>query len=899
MLGFTKIESLQKPKYPLATLWVLGTSTLIILLAILDSFLLHRSEVSSVISPLQRHDIQSCEMSYAYPMFFEVDRQKPESTLSKKYRLYLYREGDLDDPNRLYGIPALFIPGQAGSHKQIRSLASETTRLFHSSQAEQNLDFFTVGFNEELSALDGQTLLDQAEYTNKAIKLILSLYNSHSKPPTSVLIIGHSMGGIVARTSFMLPSYTPFSVSTIITLATPHISAPLLLDSRIYNVYKKMVQFWIDRQSTLLKHVTLISIAGGSLDNIVNSDTTNIEDFIPKTHGLTTYTTSIPGVWTSTDHMAILWCNQLIRVLASTLLQVASVRDDLEKRMAIFRQNLVDGEHSERFNHKKQEQKKFSTHSIKEEKIMSTQSNETKIMFDKREDFVLLLPTSPQKPFNFLTNIPPKYDSCWSLAICAAVDTSEHICENAAVKTYILPSAISAHLSKSTPYRLITIDPKYVSRNSYIGVAKTCSKYFSLDNSEEKALFVIAYSDQKQPKAHNNGVWDIIWSGLMFDVSFAQPLHAFPYLKNSLFAFDIQVISIKGNNDPLFPPMMKQTSNQHEIRFYRDLREGVSDRITFHQPTSANANGLLLEFFVDSQSLTVQIRLDWYGTLGRCVLRYGILVLHFFRVIACTVLCTQLYSYVQGKKDKRFEPIKLVILQCLSGPFLQLAHLILISGAFQCTLLSYIDNEISQKIYPALLIGANEWIMVGLVLFFFGLSVGFTVIIWSTICTVTSTLAYCCNLLPSIKLTLSLQQQTILFVAVTIGALKIVPPSVIIVGYILLWLFLTTVAKSNLNIYHYRQTWLLFLVSILPRHAPQVIVYVKNLLVGWTTITSASWQEVLTIALLVSLTTIGRTPTIFEQKRIAMPILCLFNVIIVYQILFGFAHPFILSHLDQ
>ncbi|OBZ85265.1 GPI inositol-deacylase [Choanephora cucurbitarum] len=784
MLGFTKIEGLQKPKYPLATLWVLGISTLIILLAILDSFLLHRSEVSSVISPLQRHDFQSCEMSYAYPMFFEIDRQKPESTLSKKYRLYLYREGNLDDPNRLYGIPALFIPGQAGSHKQIRSLASETTQLFHSSQAEQNLDFFTVGFNEELSALDGQTLLDQAEYTNKAIKLILSLYNSHSKPPTSVLIIGHSMGGIVARSSFMLPSYTPSSISTVITLATPHISAPLLLDSKIYKVYKKMVQFWIDRQSTLLEHVTLISIAGGSLDNIVNSDTTNIEDFIPETHGLTTYTTSIPGVWTSTDHMAILWCNQLIRVLASTLLQVVSVKDNLEKRMAIFRQNLVDGEHSERFSHKKQ------------------------------------------------------------------------------------------------------------------GVAKTCSKYFSLDNSEEKALFVIAYSDQKQPKTHNNSVWDIIWSGLMLDVSSAQPLHAFPYLKNSLFAFDIQVISIKGSNDPVFPPMMKQASNQHEVKFYRDLREGVSDRITFHQSIGVNASGLLLEFFTDSQSLTVQIRIDWYGTLGRCVLRYGILVLHFFRVIACTVLCTQLYSYVQSKNNKRFEPINFAILQCLSGPFLQLAHLILISGAFQCTLLSYIDNEISRKIYPALLIGTDEWVMVGLVLFFFGLSVGFTVIIWSTIFVITSTLAYCCNLLPSIKSTLSLQQQMVLFVAVTIGASKIVPPSVIIVGYILLWLFLTTVAKSDLNIYYYRQTWLLFLISILPRHAPQVIVYVKNLLVGWTTITSASSQEALTIAFLVSLTTIGRTPTIFEQKRIAMPILYLFNVIILYQILFGFAHPFILSHLE-
>ncbi|KAI8353344.1 PGAP1-like protein-domain-containing protein [Blakeslea trispora] len=283
-------------------------------------------------------------MSYAYPTFFEIDRPKPDSALSRKYKLYLYREGNLDNPNKLYGIPALFIPGQAGSHKQIRSLASETTRLFHSGQARQNIDFFTIGFNEELSALDGPTLLDQAEYTNKAIKLILSLYNDHPKPPSSVLVIGHSMGGIVARTSFMLSSHIPYSINTIITLATPHMSAPLLLDSRIYKIYKNLTQFWTDNQSTSLKHVTLVSIAGGSLDNIVNSDTTSIEEFIPETHGLTTYTTSIPGVWTSADHMAILWCNQLIRVLASTILQVVDVQDNMEKRMAVFRRTLIDGE---------------------------------------------------------------------------------------------------------------------------------------------------------------------------------------------------------------------------------------------------------------------------------------------------------------------------------------------------------------------------------------------------------------------------------------------------------------------------------------------------------------------------------------------------------------------------
>lgn len=40
-------------------------------------------------------------MSYAYPTFTEVTN-KPNSTLSAKYKLYLYREGYLDGPDQVY-----------------------------------------------------------------------------------------------------------------------------------------------------------------------------------------------------------------------------------------------------------------------------------------------------------------------------------------------------------------------------------------------------------------------------------------------------------------------------------------------------------------------------------------------------------------------------------------------------------------------------------------------------------------------------------------------------------------------------------------------------------------------------------------------------------------------------
>ena len=43
--------------------------------------------------------------------------------------------------------------GQAGSYKQVRSLGSAAHRLTHESHV--TLDFFTIDFNEEFSALSG------------------------------------------------------------------------------------------------------------------------------------------------------------------------------------------------------------------------------------------------------------------------------------------------------------------------------------------------------------------------------------------------------------------------------------------------------------------------------------------------------------------------------------------------------------------------------------------------------------------------------------------------------------------------------------------------------------------------------------------------------------------------
>ncbi|CAG8571393.1 9773_t:CDS:2, partial [Racocetra fulgida] len=145
---------------------------------------------------------------------------------------------------------------------------------------------YDLDFNEEFSALHGHSLLEQAEYLNDAIRYILSLYpaarknqqaDSSTQPlpdPTAVIIIGHSMGGVVARTLFTMPNYQPGSINTILTMATPHILPPAPFDWQISKIYTDINDFWrngysqsVTRQNSL---ADLVKVVAKSLLGIVD-----------------------------------------------------------------------------------------------------------------------------------------------------------------------------------------------------------------------------------------------------------------------------------------------------------------------------------------------------------------------------------------------------------------------------------------------------------------------------------------------------------------------------------------------------------------------------------------------------------------------------------------------------
>jgi glycosylphosphatidylinositol deacylase len=89
----------------------------------------------------------------------------------------------------LHGRPVVFIPGNGGSFRQVRSLASATAHL-QAGRARQ-LDWFALDLNGELSALDATLLTAQTDFAVRAVRRVLQLYDAptldeHQPPPPRV-----------------------------------------------------------------------------------------------------------------------------------------------------------------------------------------------------------------------------------------------------------------------------------------------------------------------------------------------------------------------------------------------------------------------------------------------------------------------------------------------------------------------------------------------------------------------------------------------------------------------------------------------------------------------------------------------------------------------------------------
>ncbi|XP_071964178.1 GPI inositol-deacylase-like isoform X2 [Antedon mediterranea] len=258
----------------------------------------------------------SCSMTYMfqYPTYMPVPGIKEEiQNAFPRYGLYLYGEGEYAKKSKnmkLDGVPVLFIPGNAGSYKQVRSLGSVALR-----KAEKysfHFDYFSVDLDGELVGMYGGFLQHQTEYVVHCINHILSLYQHLKNPPQNVVIVGHSMGGLIARALFLSPKFNSKLVNTIITQATPHDSPVVKADKELDEFQLSVNKFWKNEMNDTLSDVVVLSVGGGFRDNLVRSGLTFLTDVMHPSRSLSVVTSAIPRVWLSTDHLCVVWCKELV-----------------------------------------------------------------------------------------------------------------------------------------------------------------------------------------------------------------------------------------------------------------------------------------------------------------------------------------------------------------------------------------------------------------------------------------------------------------------------------------------------------------------------------------------------------------------------------------------------------
>ncbi|RDX53754.1 PGAP1-domain-containing protein [Lentinus brumalis] len=279
---------------------------------------------------------QGCRMSWMWPSYvLQTKFDHTWTPLARRYSLWLYREANRES-HELHGAPVLFIPGNAGSSHQARSIASSAANQYYSSPYEvspefanekySGLDFFAVEFNEDLSAFHGPTIDSETTYATRAIDYILSLY----PPNTSIIVMGHSMGGVVATALLPNPN-----ISAIITMSTPHILPPVRFDRRIDHIYAQ------NHKHLAADPTPVLSLCGGATDLMIPSESCilspTVLNFNTSLYRRTVFTSALEGCWTGVGHLAMVWCHQVRWRVARAALEIAAVQTVKERALVMDR----------------------------------------------------------------------------------------------------------------------------------------------------------------------------------------------------------------------------------------------------------------------------------------------------------------------------------------------------------------------------------------------------------------------------------------------------------------------------------------------------------------------------------------------------------------------------------
>jgi len=175
------------------------------------------------------------------------------------------------------------------------------------------------GDSSSLSAVHGSEVTSQAYSTNRALHKIRRLYQKSNNESLHIILVGHSIGGVVARGSLLLPNHPHCVVKVILQLSSPNQRPPYALDATLDSVYQAINSGWdaanlnrtknrpisecgnwteqqalpADPRAYLLSadfhcprcasSVRVVSISGGAIDWQVRPELSSLQGLLPRT----------------------------------------------------------------------------------------------------------------------------------------------------------------------------------------------------------------------------------------------------------------------------------------------------------------------------------------------------------------------------------------------------------------------------------------------------------------------------------------------------------------------------------------------------------------------------------------------------------------------------------------
>ena len=503
----------------------------------------------------------------------------------------------------------------------------------------------------------------------------------------------------MARTMLVMPNYQSNSINTIITMSAPHARPPVSFDSDIVQTYKQINKYWREAYSQKwanynpLWHVTLISIAGGGLDTVVPSDYASLSSLVPDTHGFTVFTSSVPNVWTSMDHQAILWCDQFRKVIARSLLDVVDVyRPGQTKpradRMRIFKKWYLTG--MEAVAEKSLPQDEPATLLTLEDNSNSIISQGKRLTLRSfgslHKPQAYLLPVPPNGPsrrvrFTLMTdqildaagetgNLELLFCSVFPLQsgqptslFPMTMDLSGNssgstrlACKNAAADSIALPSSTRTSkypFDEASPFSYLQYELEDIAEHQFVAVVDK-----AVDTTPGWAI--AEFSDQNDSVVRKDmGLAHLITSGLEVQLPAQRPMMMdiqIPALHSSLLAYRLSVGSQAcGDEAELFTPLLRQyLSEPYESKYFVNVKQAninLHGTAPFMPPalkTQAATNGVSLQLWTDptcNTSLDVSLKVDVMGSLGKLYMRYRTVFAAFPLLVVALVLRKQFTVY--------------------------------------------------------------------------------------------------------------------------------------------------------------------------------------------------------------------------------------------------------------